>query len=89
VTLLVFLKGPTLLVGVGIVSPCPKILNDFKADVFEVDPLIFITSVTFLTYQVLALAGIGSNMIFKYSFDFLSSFHYLARLFFIMIWEVN
>jgi len=49
VTLLVFLAGSSLLEGVGIVSACPRVLNDFKADVFEVDPLIVITSVTFPT----------------------------------------
>jgi len=49
-TLLVFLEGSSLLEGVGIVSTCPKVLNDFKADVFEVDPLIGITSVSFPTY---------------------------------------
>jgi len=47
VTLLVFLGGSSLLEGVGIVSACPKILNNFKTDGFEVDPLIVITSITF------------------------------------------
>jgi len=49
-TLLVFLGGSSLFKGVGIVSTCPKVLNNFKADVFEVDPLIVITPVLFPTY---------------------------------------
>jgi len=47
VTLLGFLGGSPLLEGVGVVSACPKVLNDFKTDVFEIDPLIIITSITF------------------------------------------
>jgi len=50
VTLLVFLRGSSLLEGVGVVSACPKVLNDFKTVVFEVDSLIVITSVPFPTY---------------------------------------
>ena len=42
VTLLVFLGGFSLLEGVGLLSPCLKVLNNFKADVFEVDPLLVI-----------------------------------------------
>jgi len=57
VTLLVFLAGSSLLEGDGIVSACSKVLDDFKADVFEVDPLIVITSILFLMYQVLAFAS--------------------------------
>jgi len=48
--LLLFLRRASLLDGVGIASTCPKVLDDFKADVFEVDPLIVITSVTFPSY---------------------------------------
>jgi len=44
-----FLGGSSLLEGVGIVSGCPKVLNYFKTDVFEVDPLIVMTSVPFST----------------------------------------
>ena len=51
-TLLVFLGGSSLLEGAGIVSACPKVLNDFKADIFEVDPFIVITSIPLPTYQV-------------------------------------
>jgi len=80
-TLLVFLGGSSLLEGVGIVSACPKVLNDFKTDVFEVDPLIVITSVPFPTYQVLAFASTRSGTEFEYSFDFPSAFHYLTWLF--------
>jgi len=52
VTLLVFRGGSSLLEGVGIVSACLKFLNDFKGDVFEVDPLIVIPSVIFPLHQV-------------------------------------
>jgi len=86
VTLLVFLGGSSLLEGVGIVSACPKVLNDFKADVFEVDPFIVITSVTFRSYQAFAFAGTRSSTKFEYPFDFLSTFRYLARLFFVTTW---
>jgi len=58
--LLVFLAGFSLLEGIGIVSACPKILNNFKTDVFEVDLLIIITSVPFPTHQVLAFASTSS-----------------------------
>jgi len=78
-----------LLEGVGVVSACPIVLNDFKADVFEVDPLIVITSVTFLSYQVLAFAGTRSSTKFEYSLDFLFAFHYFARLFLMTAWEVG
>jgi len=74
VTLLVFLGGSLLLEGVGIVSTCPKMLNDFKTDAFEVDSLIVITSVPFPMYQVRAFAGTRSSTKFEYSFDFSSSF---------------
>jgi len=89
VTLLVFLGGSSLLEGVGIVSTCPKVLNDFKADVFKVDPLIVITSVIFPSYQVLAFAGTRSSTKFEYSFDFPSAFRYFARLFLVTTWEVG
>jgi len=78
-----------LLESVGVVSGCPKVLNDFKADVFEVDPIIVITSVTFLSHQVLAFTGRRSGTKFKYLFDFPSAFHYYARLFFVTTWEVG
>ena len=48
--LLVFFGGSSLLEGVGIVSPCPKVFNYFKADIFEVHPLTGITSINFLSY---------------------------------------
>ena len=44
----VLLGGSSLLEGVGIVSACPIVLNNFKDDVFEVDLLIVISSVPFL-----------------------------------------
>jgi len=88
-TLLVFLGGSSLLEGVGIVSSCPKVLNDFKADVFIVDPLIVITSVTFPSYKVLAFAGTRSSTKFEYSFDFPSSVRYFTRLSFVTTWEVG
>jgi len=89
VTLLVFLGGSSLLEGVGIISACPKVLNDFKGDVFEVDPLIVITSGTFPSYQILALASTRSGTKFEYSFDFPSSFRYFTRLFLVATWEVG
>jgi len=70
VTLLVFLAGSSLFEGIGIVSACPKILNDFKTDVFEIDPFSVITSITFPSNQVLAFAGTRSSTEFEYSFDF-------------------
>ena len=73
--LVVFLGGSSLLKGVGIVSTCPKVLNDFKADVFEINLLIVIISVTFPSYQVLAFAVTRSSTKFEYSLDFLSTFH--------------
>jgi len=78
-----------LLKGVGTISACPIILNDFKTDVFEVNPLIVITSVPFPTYQVLAFAGIRSSTKFEYSFNFPSSFCYFTRLFLVAAWEVG
>jgi len=66
VTLLVFLRGSLLLEGVGVVSACPKVLNDFNADVFEVDPFIVITSITFPSNQVLAFASTRSGAEFEY-----------------------
>jgi len=84
VTFLVFLGRSSLLEGVGIVSTCPKVLNDFKADVFEVDPFIVITSVPFPTYQVLAFASTRSGTKFEYSFDIPSAFRYLTRLFLVV-----
>jgi len=78
-----------LLEGVGIVSACPKVLNYFKADVYEVDPFIVITSVPFPTYQLLAFASTRSGMKFEYSFDFPSAFRYFTRLFLVATWEVS
>ena len=75
--------------GVAIVSTCPKILHDFKTDVFEVDPLIVITSIPFPRYQVLTSASTRSSMEFKHSFDFLSPFSYFARLFLVSTWEIR
>ena len=88
-TLLVFLGGSSLLEGVGIVSACPKVLNDFKADFFEVDPVIVITYVTFQSYKVLAFAGTRSGTKFENLFDFPSSVRYFTRLFFVKTWEVG
>jgi len=56
-TFLVFLRGSSLFEGVGIVSTCPNLWNNFKTDVFKVDPLIVITSVTLPSHQVLAFSG--------------------------------
>ena len=78
-----------MLEGVGIISACSKVLNDFWTDVFEVDPLIVITSITFVSNQVLAFASMRSSTEFEHSFDFLSSFHYFTRLFFMTTWEVG
>jgi len=89
VTLLVFLGGSSLLTGVAIVSACPKVLNDFIADVLEVDPFIVITSATSPSYQVLAFTSTRGSTKFEYSFDFLSSFCYFTRLFFVTSWEVG
>jgi len=89
VTLLVFLGQSSLLEGVGIVSACPKVLNDFKTDVFEVDPLIVITSIPFPTYKVLGFASMRGGTKFKYSFDFPSAFCYLTRLFLVATCEVG
>ena len=60
-TLLVFLVEFPLLEGVGIVSASPKVLNDFKADVFEVDTLIVVISVSFPKYQVLSFPSTRSS----------------------------
>ena len=79
--LLMFLGGSSLLKGVGLVSTCPKVLNDFKADVFEIDPLIVITSITFSLYQVLAFSSLRRSSKFEYSFDYPSSFCYFTWLF--------
>jgi len=89
VTLLVFLGGSLLLEGVGIVSACPKVLNNFKADVFEVGPFIVITSVPFPSCQVLAFAGTRSSTKFEYSFDFPFAFRYFTWLFRVRTWEVG
>jgi len=89
VTLLVFLGGSSLLAGVGVVPACPKVLYDFKTDVFEVDPLIVITSVPFPTYQVLAFASTRSGTKFEYSFDFPSAFCYFTWLFVLTTREVR
>ena len=78
-----------MLEGVGVVSTCPKVFNDFKADVFEIDPFIVITSVSFPTYQLLAFASTRSGTKFEYSFDFPSTFRYFTRLFFGTTWEVG
>jgi len=87
--LLVFLVGFSLLEGVGIVSTCPKVLNYFQTDIFEVDQLIVITSVPFPTYQVLALASTRSGTKFECSFDFPSAFRYRTKLFLVTTWEVG
>jgi len=87
--LFVLLEGSSLLEGVGIVSTCLKVLNDFKADVFKIDPLIVITSVHFPTYQVLAFASTRNSTKFEYSFDFPSAFRYFNRLSLLMTWEVS
>jgi len=87
--LLVFLGGSSLLEGIGMVSTCQKVLNNFKADVFKVDPLIVITFVTFPSYQLLAFASTRSSTKFEYSFYFPSTFHYFTRLFLVMNWEVH
>jgi len=89
VTLLVFLGGSSFLEGVGIVSACPKILNDFKTAVFEVDPFIVMTSVISLSDQVLAFAVTSGSTKFRDSFNFPSAFRYLTRLFFVTTWEVG
>ena len=86
-TLLVFLGGSSLLEGVVIISACPQVLNYFKAYVFQVDLLIVITSITFLSYQVLYFAGTSSSMKFAYWFAFPSSFRYFTRLFLASTWE--
>jgi len=84
-----FPGGSLLLEGVGVASAYPKVLNDFKANIFKVDPLIVITSVTFPPYQVLAFASEGSSTKFEFPFDFPSSFCYFARLFPVTTWEVG
>jgi len=89
VILLGFLGGSSFLEGVGIVSACTKVLNDFKADAFEVDPLIIITSITFPSYQVLAFAGTRRSTKFECSFYFPSAFRYFTRLFLVTTWEVG
>jgi len=89
VTLLVFLGGSSLLESVAVVSACSKVLNDFKGDVFEVDPLIVITSVPFPTYQVLAFASTRRGTKFEYFFDFPFAFRYFTRLFSMTTWEVG
>ena len=87
--LLVFLGGCLLVEGIGIVSACPKVLNNFKTDIFEVDSLIGITSIPFPTYQVLAFAGMRCSTKLEYSFDFPSAFRYFAKLFLVAAWEVG
>ena len=88
-TPLVFLEGSSLFEGGGVVSACPKVLNDFKADIFKVDPFIVITSLPFPTYQILAFASTRSGTKFKSSFDFPSAFCYFTRLFLVATWEVG
>jgi len=88
-TPLVFLGGSSLLEGVGIVSACPEVLNDFKADFFEVDPFIVITFIPFHTYQVMAFASTRSGSKFEYSFNFTSAFRYFTKLFLVATWEVG
>jgi len=78
-----------LLGGVGVVSACPKVLNYLKADVFEGDPFIVITSVPFPTYQVLAFASTRNSTKFEYAFDFPSSFRYFTRLFVVTTGKVR
>jgi len=89
VTLLVFLGGSLLLEGVGVVSTCPKVFNDFKADVFEIDPFIVITSVSFPTYQLLAFASTRSGTKFEDSFNFPFAFCSFSWLFVVMAREVR
>jgi len=78
--LLMFLGESSLLVGVGIVSTCLKVLNDFKTNVFELNPHIVITPILFPAYLVLVLASMGSSMVFEYSCDFQSTFCYFVKL---------
>jgi len=89
VSLLVFLGGSSLLEGVGIVCACPKVLNDFKTDVFEVNLLNVITSVPFSMHQVLGFAGTRSSTKFEYSFDFPSSIGYFTRMFLVTTLQVS
>jgi len=84
-----FLIGSSLLEIVGIVSTCTKVLNYCKADVFKVYLLIFITSIPFPSYQVLAFASMGSGMKFEHLLDFLSALHYFTRLFLVTTWEIR
>ena len=84
--LLVFLGGSLLLEGIGIVSACPTIWNDFNTYVFEVDQLIVITSLPFSLYHVLAFASMRSPTNIAYSFDLLSAFCYFTRLFLLTTW---
>jgi len=87
--LLVFLGGSSLIEGVAIVSACAKVLHALKTDVFEVDPLIVITSVPFQTSQVLALASTSRGTKFEYSFEFPSASRYLTWLFVMTTREVH
>jgi len=86
---LAFLSGSSLLEGIGIVSTCQKVLNDFQANVFKVDPLIVISSIPCPMYYVWAFAGTRGSTKFEYSFDFLSAFHYFTRRFPMTTWEVR
>jgi len=88
-TILVFLRGFSNLVGVAMVSTCSKVLNDFKTDLFEVDPLIVITPVPFLLYQVFTFVSTGSSTKFEYSFAFPSTYRCFARMFLMSIWEIG
>jgi len=84
-----FHGGSSLLGGVRIVSACPKVLNDFKADVFKVDSFIVIASIPFPTYQVLAFVVMERSTKFKYLFNFISAFCYFPRLFVVTTWELR
>jgi len=66
-TLLMFLARFSLLEGVEIVSTCSKVFNDYKTNIFKVDPLFLITSISFSMYQALAFACMTSGRKFKYS----------------------
>jgi len=89
ITFLVFLGGSSLLECVVLISACPKPLNNLRADVFEFDPLIVITSVPFTTYQVLAFTGTRRSTKFVYTLDFPSPFPYFTLLFVMTSWEVH
>jgi len=69
--------------------PMPKVLNDVMTNVFEVDLLIVIISITYPLYQVLAFSGTRGSTKFEYAFDFPSSFRYFTRLFVVTTRKVH